>query len=229
MLQLPDSEARRVELYEVFRRLQARMLADMALGRMFEHGPSRGTATENNWIDILHAYLPARYRAAPAFIVNSDGEVSEQIDIAVYDHLSAPPILSHMTAMHLAIESVGAVFEVKPAFSRAALDAAADKLYSVRKLSAAKRPMLGGILATGSQWAPESFSRTLERELDGLSTSERLTLGCCLERGAFDNTGAEMIVSRRDQALGHFLLRLIHHLGELPPSPMNLLAYLEGI
>jgi hypothetical protein len=43
----PDSG--QLDLSEVFRRVQRQMLAQLAVGRLFEHASSAGAATEQHW------------------------------------------------------------------------------------------------------------------------------------------------------------------------------------
>jgi hypothetical protein len=47
----PDSG--RIDLIEIFRRVQAQMLSDLSVGGLFEHATSAGTATEHHWINPL--------------------------------------------------------------------------------------------------------------------------------------------------------------------------------
>jgi hypothetical protein len=64
----PDSG--RIHLIEVFRRVQTQMLSDLSVGGRFEHASSAGAATEHHWINLFERYLPRRYRAAPAFLLD---------------------------------------------------------------------------------------------------------------------------------------------------------------
>ncbi len=104
----PDSG--QLNLGDVFRRVQTKMMGDLETGEIFEHGPSQGTATEQQWLELLGAYLPKRYRAAPAFIINGAGKRSQQIDIAIYDDLNSPPLFSHGAGIHVPVESIYAIF-----------------------------------------------------------------------------------------------------------------------
>lgn len=52
------------------------------------------SASEQRWIDLFDRYLPRRYRASPAFVVDADGGRCRQIDIAIYDNLYSPLIFS---------------------------------------------------------------------------------------------------------------------------------------
>jgi hypothetical protein len=214
----PDSG--RIDLAEVFLRVQSEMLAQLSVGRLFEHASSAGAATEQHWIALFDRYLPKRYRAAPAFVIDSDGRRSRQIDIAIFDNLYSPPLFPHASGFHLPAESVYAVFEVKPTFSRQWLRDAADKAASVHALRRTSvsvlgrrapkpQPILAGLLATTSVWTRDTFAANLRRARHGLH------LGCCLEHGAFENNN----VSAPDQSLIFFILRLLDRLRAMGTAP----------
>src|SRR5580658_7384502 len=59
----PDSG--QIDLSEVFHRVQQEMLAQLAVGRLFEHASAAGAATEHHWLELFDRYLPKRYRASP--------------------------------------------------------------------------------------------------------------------------------------------------------------------
>jgi hypothetical protein len=108
----PDSG--QINLAEVFRRVQHEMLAQLAVGRLFEHPSAAGAATERHWLDLFDRYLPKCYRATPAFVIDSLGARSRQVDIAIFDNLYSPLLFPHASGLHIPAESVYAVFEVKP-------------------------------------------------------------------------------------------------------------------
>src|SRR6476659_1485973 len=177
----PDSG--HIDLAEVFRRVQEEMLAQLSVGALFEHPSAAGHATEHHWLQLFDRYLPKRYRAAPAFVIDSTGRRSRQIDIAIFDNLYSPPLFPHEAGLHLPAESVYAVFEVKPTISKQWLRDAAEKAASVRALrrtsapiiaSGALRrapirpqPILAGLLATSSVWSAETFGANVRNALTG--------------------------------------------------------------
>jgi len=171
------------------------MLADMAVGSLFEHASTAGAATEHHWINLFLRYLPKRYRAAPAFVIDSDGRRSRQIDIAIFDNLYSPPLFPHDAGLHVPAESVYAVFEVKPTISKQWLRDAGEKAASVRTLrrtsapiiaSGALRrspirpqPILAALLATSSVWSAETFAENVRRAMGcAMGTDE---IGDCPE------------------------------------------------
>lgn len=239
----PDSG--RIDLIEIFRRVQTQMLSDISVGNLFEHASSAGAATEHHWINLFERYLPKRYRAAPAFIIDADGGRSRQIDIAIFDNLYSPPLFPHEAGLHLPAESVYAVFEVKPTISKQWLRDAAEKAASVRALrrtsapiiaSGALRrapirpqPILAGLLATSSVWSAETFADNVRNALASLDDAGRIDLGCSLEHGAFElslpaaarrlTPDPSPLCSVPDESLIFFMLRLLDRLRAMGTAP----------
>jgi len=71
-----NSDSAQIDLAEIFLRVQRQMLACLAVGEAFEHPSACGAASEQGWIDLFNRYLPQRYRASPAFVVDADGRRS---------------------------------------------------------------------------------------------------------------------------------------------------------
>ncbi|MEQ1887312.1 MAG: DUF6602 domain-containing protein [Bryobacteraceae bacterium] len=181
-------DSRKLDLAEVFRRVQVQMISELAVGGMFEHASAAGAANEQNWLALFRRHLPKRYRVAPAFVIDADGRRSRQIDIAIFDALHSPLLFPHESGLHIPVESVYAVFEVKPTISKQFLRDAAAKAASVRELRRTKlggtnaesgdrrdgsddssrpiaMPILAGLLATGSVWSRETFAANLRNAL----------------------------------------------------------------
>jgi hypothetical protein len=199
----PDSG--QLDLSDVFLKVQQELLAQMAVGGLFEHASAAGTATERHWIDLFNRYLPQRYRSTSAFVIDSSGRRSRQIDIAIFDNLYSPLLFPHSSGLHIAAESVYAVFEVKPTISRQWIRDAGEKAASVRALRRTSvpviaggtprsaippMPIIAGLLATSSVWSPETFAGNVESALAALSShasnDQHLDLGCSLQHGAFE-------------------------------------------
>jgi len=229
MSRSPDSG--RLDLAEVFHSVQEEMLAQLAVGRFMEHPTAAGTAAERVWLDLFHRYLPKRYRAAPAFVIDSQGRRSRQIDIAIFDNLHSPLLFPLESGLHIPAESVHAVFEVKPAFSRQWIRDAGEKAASVRvlrrttvrvmsgnKLRPPPRPMpiLAGLLAATSVWNPNTFQKNLRAALT--ATPHRLDLGCCLDQSSFEQAD-KTTISIPEESLIFFILRLLERLRAQGTAP----------
>lgn len=186
-----------IDLKELFGGLQKQMLASLNVDREFiGHPGSKGDATEQRWIDFLRTYLPDRYKVDKAIVIDSTGNVSEQMDVVIYDAIYTPFIFKQDGFMYIPAESVYAVFEVKQDV-KGHIDDAAKKVESVRKLkrtsidmvasgrhtsAAPLTKIIGGILTTTSSYSGQKAIRERLRELKGYQT---LDLGCLCDSGSF--------------------------------------------
>lgn len=187
---------------------QATLLAGHdALRGLTSHGPTLGDGDEKHWAAILRGFLPGRYKVGPIFAVDHHGKQSEQIDIAIYDRNFSPLWFGEKdSSCFVPVESVYAIFEVKPHFDKPYLDYARRKVASVRNLDRTTvpiphaggtfqpvnlddRPILGGLLTTKSGWATvHGAKRALRRHLPVLGQPDSLNLGIALDTLAFDFT-----------------------------------------
>ena len=60
---------------------------------------------------MLKKHLPSRYQVEKAFIVDINGELSEQIDIVIFDHHYCPLLFNLDGAVYIPAESVYAVLK----------------------------------------------------------------------------------------------------------------------
>ena len=212
-------DTNRIDLHRIFSRVQQQMLADLSASEVFDHPTACGAATEQRWLALFNRYLPQRYRSTSAFIIDADGRRSRQIDIAVYDHFYSPLLFHDDSGPHIPAESVYAVFEVKHTLSAKWIADAGRKTASVRALrrtflSKPPAPILAGILSLDAVWAGP-FERRLSACLRRLPPTQRLDLGCCLRRGAFNE---DQFTGPAD-ALIYFILRLLHRLQQMGNAP----------
>lgn len=186
-----------VDLRELFHGLQEQMLVSLNVNRKFiDHSGSKGDATEQHWIEFLRTYLPDRYKVDKAIVIDSTGNVSEQMDVVIYDAIYTPFIFNQDGFMYIPAESVYAVFEVKQDV-KGHIEYAANKVESVRKLKrtsigmvSSGNPMtarkltkiIGGILTTTSSYCGTDAVRKQLKELNGLQT---LDMGCLCDTGSF--------------------------------------------
>src|SRR5438128_2046395 len=123
-----------IDFKQLFGSLQAELDAKLKSGRIIQHPGSKGDNSELNWIEMLRQYLPQRYRIEKAFVVDSKGAISEQLDIVVFDAHYSPPIFNTGGTLYVPAESVYAVLEVKPELNKENLEYASQKAASARKL-----------------------------------------------------------------------------------------------
>jgi len=237
-------KAGRVNLVSLFRGLQRQMIECLSTDReSIPHAGTKGDASELHWLEMLNEYLPRRYRADKAFVVSSDDEISEQIDIVVYDRQYSPFLFNQDGAIYVPAESVYAAFEVKQELGSGTLAYASKKISSVRRLRRTSvviphaggkyapikpRPILGGFLSLDTEWA-EPFGKPFSQAIRAAKPGGRLDLGCALKCGGFEikygkKTRSE--VSGAGTALIFFFLRFLARLQRCGTVPaLDFAAY----
>lgn len=192
----------KVDIKELFHGMQQQMEAQLSTNRNFiEHPGSKGDALEEVWIEWLRKYLPNRYCADKAIVIDIDGDTSDQIDVVIYDQHFTPFVLNQNGFKYVPAEGVYAVFEVKPDVegyvkSKHFIEYAGDKIASVRKLKRTStqiinagrmvpaRPLaeiVGGMLTSTNTIVK---NKTIEAHLKAQSGLSGLDLLCAIDKGA---------------------------------------------
>ena len=213
-----------------------------------DHSAELGSATEENWIGLLRTHLPQRYQADKAFVIDSLGATSEQIDIVIHDRQYSPLIYTQSKQVYVPAESVYAVLEVKQQLDRGNMVYAGEKAASVRRLHRTSvpvhhlggvseppplSPVLAGVVALESSWSPP-FGGPFHETLKGLPAEQRLDLGCALKHGAFEAVYPETGSARVELAhevgfLASFFFCLLKRLQACRTVPaIDYDAYLNG-
>lgn len=214
--------------------------------KSFNHPGTKGDASENVWLELLQKYLPRRYEAAKAHVVDSNGAFSEQIDVVVFDRQYSPFIFNYEDQTIIPAESVYAVFEAKQTVNAGLVDYAQKKVASVRRLHRTSLPIphaggiyeakplipiFGGLLTFESEWNP-ALGEPLLSALRGGDADGRLELGCIAAHGNFTlnkNTGDYELSSGGKPATA-FLLKLISELQFSGTVPMiDVQAYAQWL
>jgi hypothetical protein len=199
------------------------------------HSGTKGDASEQVWLELLQSYLPQRYRAEKAHVVDSKGAFSDQIDVVIFDRQYSPLIFKYEGQVVIPVESVYAVFEAKQTIDAAHVGYARTKVSSVRKLCRtslpiphaggmyAQRPLtpiLGGILTFESDWSP-ALGEALLKALKTDDPATRLDIGCVAAHGMFTcNEEGCHAISPQSKPATAFLLELIAQLQSLGTVPM---------
>jgi hypothetical protein len=201
----------------------------------FAHPGTKGDASEEVWLQMLQDYLPRRYSATKAHVVDSIGAFSQQIDVVIFDRQYSPFIFNFQGQAIVPAESVYGVFEAKQTISAGLIEYAQEKAATVRRLHrtslpiptasgvvAAKKPgrILAGILTFESDWKPP-LGASLVKALQAATGDAHLDMGCIAAHGTFtcDTGGFHTIVPQGKPATA-FLFELIARLQELATVPM---------
>lgn len=201
----------------MFGGLQNQMTAQLSTNRAFiTHPGSKGDSLEDTWIEWLRKYLPNRYCIDKAIIIDSTGQLSDQIDLVIYDQQYTPFVLTQNGFHYIPAEGVYAVFEVKPDLKGTVdlgsetvsyIEYAGRKIESVRRLKRtstsiidrgrkhdprALTKILGGILTSTNTIRKQE---TIKNHINKLTALQSLDLGCSVDWGTFsvDYEGDENI------------------------------------
>lgn len=196
-----------INIQSLFNGLQKQMEAQLNTNRdNILHPSSKGDSLENVWIEWLRKYMPNRYSIDKAIIIDSEGQLSDQIDLVIYDQQYTPFVFTQNGVHYIPAEGVYAVFEVKPDLegscvvngkSISHIEYAGRKIESVRKLkrtstkiidrgeSKNARPLtkiIGGILTSVNSYKK---NETVENHLKKLTGLKTIDMGCSVEFGSF--------------------------------------------
>ena len=175
--------------------LHTRIQGELRACRVLAHPTDKGDASEDVWLKLMQDYLPQRYRAEKAHVVDSNGEFSEQIDIVIFDRQYTPLIFELRGSMIVPAESVYAVFEVKQTANKAHIEYAQEKIHSVRRLTRTSAPIthaggvyapqkpkhiLGGFLALRSEVTEDTLYKHLSNLLPEHQHG-KIDIGCVAE------------------------------------------------
>lgn len=199
------------------------------------HEGKKGEVTEGHFLDHLSAYLPKRYKADSAIVIDSEGRTSEQIDIVIYDPQYTPVLLDQKSHKYVPAEAVYAVLEVKPEINSTYLKYAAKKAASVRLLKRTSIPIphaggeypakplfpiVAGLIAAKSSWKDGLAGAFLENHVK-LVDDMRLDCVLAVKDQSFDVFAKDGVpsFSPKGNALVFFVFRLLQKLQSLGTVP----------
>lgn len=89
-------------------------IAEQLLLNVPNHGTSTGSYREALWMSFFRTIIPKKFSIERSvFIIDSHGEVSREVDLAVYDESYTPYIFHQGDLRFIPIEAVAAVIECK--------------------------------------------------------------------------------------------------------------------
>jgi hypothetical protein len=213
--------------------------------KSFAHPGTKGDASEGVWLEMLQTYLPKRYQAEKAHVVDSMGAFSDQIDVVIFDRQYSPFIFNFHGQVIIPAESVYAVFESKQEMDADQISYAHKKVTSVRRLHRTSLPIpyaggtyppkplqhiFGGLLTLESRWTP-ALGQPLITALESGDELGRLDIGCIAAHGMFacDNSGCFVLKPEGKPATA-FLFELIARLQSSATVPMiDIRAYAQWL
>lgn len=227
-------------LKTLFETLQQEMIDKAKFSDILNHPSDKGDNLENNWIDWFKEYLPQRYKAAKATVIDCEGNISDQIDVVLYDAQYSYLAFHQNDILYLPAESVYAVFEVKPSLNKKYMEYAGAKAESVRKLRRTSAPIpyaggtyspktphriLAGVLTNSVEWK-DPFGKPFQKCLSGYSEIQQIDCGCVLSAGTFffDYDSSQLSKCSGEESLVFFFLKLLillQKMGTVPAIDLN--------
>jgi len=218
------------------------LIANLRSSARITHAGDRGEVNEQHFIDFLRKYLPKRYTVEKAIVMDSLGNVSDSIDVVIFDRQYTPTLLDNDKHRYVPAEAVYAIFECKPKIDKGYLKYAAEKAVSVRRLkrtsveihhAGGKHPpkalghIVAGILAIDVDWK-EGLGMTFRNLHQKLPEAGFLDCGFAASGAVFDVfDGAKAYTfGPPDNALAFFAFRLLWRLQSLATVPaVDWMAY----
>jgi hypothetical protein len=224
---------------DLFESLQSQLVVSLSGHRkVLSHPGAKGDASELDWIAMLKDHLPSRYQVSKGFVIDYQGQRSEQIDIVVYDRQYTPLLFNQQSQLFIPAESVYGVLEVKQTLDSKNISYAGSKAASVRALERTSAsivhaggthdprdlsPIIAGILALESSWSPpfgDSFNQILARA----DIAEQIDLGCAVMDGSFevqygDNGAISLKTCDSTISLSYFFFTLLSRLQAIGTVP----------
>ncbi len=234
-----------IDIRKIFLGLQDHMYAKLSLNRrIICHPTTKGDASELEWLEMLSTYLPKRYQVDKAFVIDCKGNISEQIDIVIFDRHYSPFLFRQNGATYIPAESVYAIIEVKPSLTSANIKYASKKAASVRilKRTNAKIVQAGGdiekpkepfVILAGILTIDGKCTTRMMKQLRSLKEDGFLNFGCALNKEAFwfkSNPEGSRILenSKQSEGLIFFFLNLLSKLQQLGTvSAMDMQCYID--
>jgi hypothetical protein len=222
-------------LQRAFASEQSCLTAKLRSSDRIVHDGDRGEVNEQYFIEVLRLYLPNRYTVDKASILDSDGQISDSIDVVVYDRQYTPALLDSDSHRYVPAEAVYAVFECKPKINKYYLEYAAQKAESVRRLKRTSVPIphaggsyppkplvdiIAGILAIEVEWK-DGFSDAFEQCHAQLTGLRKIDCGLVADGHSFDTFAPNdaFTYCKTENALVFFLFRLLNQLQSLGTVP----------
>jgi hypothetical protein len=229
-------------LQRAFATEQQSLVAQLRASERIVHAGDRGEVNEQHFIDFLRHYLPNRYTVEKASVLDSAGNVSDSIDVVVFDRQYTPTLLDNDKHRYVPAEAVYAVFECKPTINKKYLEYAGDKAASVRRLkrtsveiyhAAGVHPpkqlfeIVAGILSIDVEWK-DQFGDPFREAHGALINDRAIDCGFAAVGASFDvfAEGKRYTYGPSDNALAFFAFRFLWKLQSLGTVPaVDWIAY----
>lgn len=243
-----------VDVIRQFRGISRKMAAEFEdITSQIPHMGDRGGNREQVIRNFLQKHLPGKFAIGTGQAISADGQISKQLDAAIYARASCPLWFNEHTQI-FPVESVCGVVEIKSTIDTDVLQGSAENIRSIRRLPKlpGARPLAPGIVVSSYNpavfgsvfaYAASTSLETLRDKLNSINITipppERICLVCVLNEGILINvdtrtcevallpSDSSVIASVKtgEDALLLFFLLLSSYLNSIEVIPPNLSVY----
>lgn len=118
-------------LKDIFDNVEKSLYSDMSI--RIEHNLEDGKYREYLVKKVLDKIVPSKYSITNGFIIDSDNNISQEMDVIIYDKNYVPPFFDE-TYTVVPIEAVIAVIQVKTTLNKKTLSDSITNLNSINRL-----------------------------------------------------------------------------------------------
>lgn len=130
-------------LTDIFDNLEKSLYSDMSI--RIENNLEDGMYREYLVKKVLEKIVPSKYCITDGFVIDSDNNISKQMDIIIYDRNYVPPFFDETYSV-VPVEAVIAVIQVKTTINNKSLKDSVDNLNSISHLNS----KIGGQIISAS-------------------------------------------------------------------------------
>ncbi|GIP64006.1 hypothetical protein J32TS6_25610 [Virgibacillus pantothenticus] len=158
-------------LNEYYQRLSKTISSQLQLETPNHHVTS-GTSRELIWLELFERLVPKKFKLARSvFIIDSDGHISAEVDIAIYDEQYTPYVFNYGEMQFIPIEAVAAAVQSKSrSMDQSILDNVTAWVETLRCL----KPRTNSHIRTLKTQNDDSLSQTATRPIFILCTMHSL-------------------------------------------------------
>lgn len=209
------------------------------------HRGEKGTIREEDFMNYMRQFIPARYNMTKGEIVCAGEKHSRQIDCIIYDGLNTPILIDRESSKIIPIESVFITIEIKSYLNKESLKECIENIKSVRKLP--KNPItthfsyVGGFVFAYTSDSLDTILEHFKEYNKGVEHSQQISAICVLDKGLIVNVEKANIMNisllptkstipiiaknTDDSTLLLFYLLIMQYLNQTIVSPPDLIQY----
>lgn len=158
-----------MKLIDVIKTNSKILEAKLESSKLYEHNGMIGTCREEDLIRVIRDCIPECYGMSSGQVFSQYNQISNQIDVVIYDSIFSNYFKKESSANLFPAESIYGSIEVKSFLDKKSFEMAIDNIKSVRKLIREKSTMLDLTPICHLNFSKKSFSYDENRKNEYLN------------------------------------------------------------